>query len=92
MSYSIRWSDKAKDQLRKLPGKEQERIVKRVASLSDNPRSSQTKRLKVTGHLRRIRSGDYRVLYEVKDKVLRVLVIRVGHRKNVYKNLPEATD
>ncbi len=57
-----------------------------IDALADNPRPSGAVRLKGTDFFR-VRIGDYRVVYEVHDSVLRVLVVRVAHRREVYRNL-----
>lgn len=53
--------------------------------LSENPRHEGTIKLKNQDHLFRVRVGDYRIIYTIKDKELIVLVLEVGDRKEVYK-------
>lgn len=67
-----------------IPPKDVSRIANRIKKLSENPYPDDAIRLK--GRLEyRIRQGDYRILYIVEDDILTVFVIKVGHRKNVYK-------
>lgn len=61
------------------------RIVTVIDSFERNPRPVGSKKLQGEEHVYRIRVGDYRVLYEVHDKVLVVMVIRIGHRREVYR-------
>ena len=61
------------------------RLRTRIDSLADNPRPPDTKKLSGAEELYRIRVGDYRVLYAIQDKVLLVLVVKVGHRREVYR-------
>lgn len=73
----------AKD-LDPLPKKDVQRIVEVINSLADNPRPPQS--LKLSGEEKyRLRCGAYRVLYEIHDDVLIVCVVKVGHRKDVYR-------
>jgi mRNA interferase RelE/StbE len=70
-------------QLRKLPADVQRRIVAQVATLALNPRPRGVVKLAGDDNLWRIRIGDYRVVYEIHDDRLIVLVLRVANRKDV---------
>ena len=73
----------AKD-LKKIPKKDAKQIVKAIQSLAQDPRPPQSKKL--SGEEKyRLRCGVYRVLYEIQDKQLIICVVRVRHRKDVYK-------
>ena len=73
----------AKD-LRDIPKKDVTRILKRLDSITEDPRGSGCERL--SGQDRyRIRQGVYRIIYEIQDDVLIVTVVRVGHRREVYR-------
>ena len=61
-----------------------ERIMTRLAGLETNPRPADVKKLK-SRDAWRIRVGDYRVIYEIHDRVLQILVITVGHRRGIYR-------
>lgn len=65
----------------------QRQIVSKIRSLAKDPRPQNCKQLKGMDGVYRIRSGDYRIIYQVIDKQLIVLVVRVGHRKDIYKRL-----
>jgi mRNA interferase RelE/StbE len=72
----------AKD-LRTLPAKDVQNILKRIEALGNDPRGAGC--IKLTGkEYYRVRVGIYRVIYEIRDKELVVLVIKVGHRGGVY--------
>ena len=75
-------ADKA---LRKINSKDRISIANVINKLSANPRPYGYKKLKDT-EFYRIRTGDYRVIYQVNDKQLLILVIRIGHRKEIYKS------
>lgn len=73
----------AKD-LRRIPKRDVERILQRIESLRDDPRPAGCEKL--SGQERyRIRQGVYRILYEILDRRLIVTVVKVGHRKQVYR-------
>jgi mRNA interferase RelE/StbE len=82
--YSIQISKTAQKELDKLSDKLAEPILHAIADLAFDPRPHGYKKLKgLNGY--RIRSGDYRIIYEIKDSLLIVKVINVGHRKDVYE-------
>jgi mRNA interferase RelE/StbE len=69
--------------LRTIPKKDVERILRRIESLRTEPRPSGCEKL--SGQERyRLRQGTYRILYEVSDTKLIVTVVKIGHRKKVY--------
>lgn len=73
----------AKD-LRSLPKQDVKRILERISSLAVNPRPAACEKL--TGAERyRIRQGIYRIVYEIHDRRLLVLIVTVAHRRDVYK-------
>jgi len=73
------WKD-----LKKIPKKDVRKILKKIASLGDDPRPSGCEKL--TGEERyRIRQGRYRIVYSIQDIELTVWVVKVGHRSDVYR-------
>lgn len=84
MAYSVSYTETARRQLLRLPAPIQARIIRAVASLADDPRPPGCRKIVGTDDVWRVRVGDYRVLYRVLDAELEVIVIRVGHRKDVY--------
>ena len=70
--------------MKRIPKKDVQRILKSIKALTQDPRPPQSKKL--SGEEKyRLRCGVYRVLYEIQDKQLIVCVVRVRHRKDVYK-------
>ena len=64
--------------------KERQRIIRRIGQLAKDPRPTGSKKL--SGHDRyRIRQGSYRIVYSIEDNELVVVVVKVGHRKDVYR-------
>ncbi len=85
MSYTIKFSAHAARSFRKLPRRIQVRLYAAIEPLRDNPRMTGSEKLKGSDNTYRIRVGDYRVLYEIMDKVLVVYVIETGYRREVYR-------
>jgi len=83
-SYRLLIKPSAAKELEALPKKDRQRLVTRLHQLSTDPRPLGCEKL--SGHdLFRIRQGNYRVLYSIQDEMLVVLVIRIGHRREVYR-------
>jgi mRNA interferase RelE/StbE len=85
--YQITFSHAAYRQLDDLPKPDQRRIQERVDRLSTNPRPPAAKAIKGGRGILRIRVGDYRIIYKVEDDLLVILVIRIGHRREVYRRI-----
>ena len=88
MTYRIEIFPTAKKELASLPEAIQRRISKKIDSLKENPYPLGVEMLKgKSGDFYRLRMRDYRILYKIKSGVLLVLVIKIGHRREVYRNL-----
>jgi mRNA interferase RelE/StbE len=87
MSYRIRIKALAEKSLGKIPNPHRRRIAKAVDALARNPRPAGCTKLVGADDAYRIRVGDYRIVYEIVDKVLTVYVIHVAHRKDIYRGL-----
>ncbi len=87
MSYTIEFSRKAERQFRDLPKSIQVKLTPKINALADNPRPRGAKKLEGENELYRIRVGDYRVIYQVQDKALIVLVVKIGDRKEIYRRI-----
>ena len=61
------------------------RIVKSLHGLEDNPRPPGCVKLQGNEELYRVRAGDYRIVYQIRDTVLLVLVVQIGHRGEIYR-------
>ncbi len=84
MAYRIEYTAGAARVLRSFDRTLQRRILAKIESLQDNPRPATA--VKLTGHdVYRIRIGDYRVIYAIADERLVVLVVEIGHRREVYR-------
>ena len=86
MSYTVRISSSAAKEIQGLPKQEIPRVISKIEELADNPRPAGCKKLIGTPEkLWRIRSGNYRIVYAIEDKVKIVEVRSVGDRKAIYK-------
>jgi mRNA interferase RelE/StbE len=83
--YTIEFKASADKALLRLPEETQRRIVAAVDKLADSPHPPGVKKLAGEPNAWRIRIGDYRVLYDIHDDRLLILVVGVGHRKDIYR-------
>lgn len=84
--YRVEITPSAQRELSKLAKTVQKRIDERIQALAKNPRPPGSKKLEGEGDFYRIRVGDFRIVYQVEDKVLLVVVVRIGHRREVYRS------
>ena len=87
MKYEIVFKDSAAKTLKKIPKTDGKRIAAKIDSLSENLPNPDTTKLKGDNPFHRVRVGDYRIIYEIQEDVLIVLVVKIGHRKDIYRNL-----
>jgi mRNA interferase RelE/StbE len=85
--YEIRFTCRADRQLRKLERATQKRLSTAIEDLRTVPRPQGAKLLAGTDDLWRIRVGVHRIVYTIQDERLVVLVVKLGHRRNVYRDL-----
>jgi mRNA interferase RelE/StbE len=82
--YSIFFRETAHKDLWAIPKGDLERVLERISALSQDPRPAGSEKL--TGEERyRVRQGDYRIVYSIHDDRLEVSVVKVGHRRDVYR-------
>lgn len=85
MTYRVQVAPAALRQLRKLDPPARRRLQAAIELLQDDPRPRGAKKLVGGEGEWRVRTGDYRIVYEVNDDVLLVLVVAVGHRREIYE-------
>lgn len=89
MVYKIAYDKHAKNNLKKIPSAEVNKIKQKIITLRDNPRNrTDVKRLVTNNNndqLYRLRVGKYRVIYEIKVDIIVVLIMKIAHRKDVYQ-------
>lgn len=87
MRYSVEFRPAVLKSLKQLPKKELRRIKKKIDDLAENLPDPVTTKMKGDNSFHKIRSGDYRIVYEIHDDRLVILVVKVGHRKDIYERL-----
>lgn len=84
--YTLEFTTAAQKSLSKLPGLIQHRIVDKLYTLRTQPRPPEAKKLQGKhGEIFRVRVGDYRILYQIEHERLVILVVQIGHRREVYR-------
>ena len=82
--YRIQFRASVEKAFRLIPRQDRRRILARIESLAANPRPGGCEKL--TGHERyRVRQGNYRIVYSIQDEELTVWIVKIGHRKDVYR-------
>jgi len=85
--YKIEIKKSAVRELNRLPKKDLKPVISRIKALADNPRPPNSKKL-CADEKYRIRQGNYRILYEIADRILIVYVVKIAHRKEAYRKQP----
>jgi len=88
MKYSVEFRPGVLKSIKHLPKRELLRIKKKIDELSDNLPDPATTKLKGDNNFHKVRTGYYRIVYEIHGDRLVILVVKIGHRKDVYKDLP----
>ena len=85
MAYRVEFTSRAAKELSALPSLMQKRMGARIDALMIDPRPPASRKLHAAEELYRLRVGDYRVIYRVQDKLVVITIIRIGHRRDVYR-------
>ena len=90
MKYAFRWRERAVRQLQAIPQTAALTILRAMTPLGDDPRRPDANLRKLAGYQDRyrLRVGDYRVIYDVTGAQLVILIVGVGHRREIYRGLP----
>ena len=87
-SYNVKIKNSAQKEIRKLPSKElRDKVISIINGLYINPIPDEAKKIKGSNNIYRIRQGTYRIVYQLYKNELLIMVIRVRHRKDAYKDL-----
>ena len=84
-SYSVSLKRSVLKDLEPLPARDRARVLERIGALADDPRPPGCEKLSALERYR-VRVGDYRIVYAIEDEALVVWVVRVGHRRDVYRH------
>jgi len=88
LNYHVEVKRSAAKALKKIPKADQKRIADKIDSLAEDLPNPDTTKMKGNNPFHRIRVGEYRIIYEIQEDVLLILVVKIGHRKDIYRNLP----
>jgi len=84
-AYTIEFTHRAEKVFRALPSEIRRRLAPKIDTLKQNPRPRGVKSLEGPDGILRLRVGDYRILYQVHDDRLVVLLVKIGHRREIYR-------
>jgi mRNA interferase RelE/StbE len=88
MSYRVEFKAAARREIKKLSSQAQKIIIAKAESLAQNPLPSGVKKLEdspLGTDLFRVKAGDYRIVYQIQQNILVVLIVKIGNRRDVYK-------
>jgi mRNA interferase RelE/StbE len=85
MTYSIEFRPSVLKNLARFPKRDLVRIKKKIEELGRDLPDPNTTKMKGNHSFHRVRTGDYRIIYEIQDDRLIILIVKIGHRKDVYK-------
>ena len=86
MKWVVRLDGRTRKVLDGLPGDLRVRLVRKLLALEANPRPAGVEKLSGMDGIYRVRVGDWRIVYAIRDRELVVIVIRIGHRREVYRH------
>ena len=87
MKYRIEVKRSAAKALKKIPKPDRKRISEKIDSLEEKLPNQDITKMKGDNPFHKVRVGNYRILHEIQDDVLHILIVKIGHRKDIYKNL-----
>jgi mRNA interferase RelE/StbE len=85
MAYTITFAPKAEREFKKLDKAVQRQLQPKIEALAKSPRGHGVEKLSGEDELYRIRSGDYRIIFQIQDRALVVLLVKIGHRREIYR-------
>ena len=85
MSCRIVFTRRAERDVDDIPDGARGRLAKRIDGLASEPRPPGSRKLAGSEDLYRLRSGDYRIIYSIEDRLITVTIIRIGHRRDIYR-------
>jgi mRNA interferase RelE/StbE len=87
LKYRIEFKRSAAKALKKIPRSDRRKIRDRIDSLAEDLQDPVTTKMKGDNPFHKVRVGDYRIVYEIQEGLLVILVLKIGHRKDVYRRL-----
>jgi len=87
LKYRIEVKRSAAKALKKIPKSDQKRISEKIDTLAEKLPNPDTTKMKGNNPFHKVRIGDYRIIYEIRNNLLAIMVVKIGHRKDIYRNL-----
>ena len=87
MRYSVEFRPAVLKSMKRLPQKELIRIKKKIDGLAEKLPDPATTKMKGNNPFHRVRTGNYRIVYQIIEDRLVILVVKIGHRKDIYKRI-----
>jgi mRNA interferase RelE/StbE len=87
MAYSIEFRPAVLKNLKRFPKRDLVRIKKKIEALGQDLPEPNTTKMKGNNPFHKIRTGNYRIIYEIHDRRLIILIVKIGHRKDIYNAL-----
>ncbi|MBC2696134.1 MAG: type II toxin-antitoxin system RelE/ParE family toxin [Desulfobacteraceae bacterium] len=87
MKYRIEVKRSAAKALKKIPNPDRKRVSEKIDSLAEKLPNPDITMMKGNNPFHKVRIGNYRIIYEIQDDVLLILIVKIGHRKDIYRNL-----
>lgn len=88
MKYTVEFRPNVLKSVKRFPKRDLVKIKKKIDELSINLPDPAMTKMKGNNTFHKVRTGDYRIIYEIHDHKLVILIVKIGHRKDVYKKLP----
>jgi mRNA interferase RelE/StbE len=87
VTFRIEFTKSAAKALAAIPRKDQKRIARKIEGLAKSPPAPAKTKMKGDNPFHRVRVGDYRIIYEIQNEILLILILKIGHRKDVCRRL-----
>jgi mRNA interferase RelE/StbE len=87
VTFRIEFTKTSAKALKAIPKTAQKRIAKRIENLAEGPPEPTKTKMKGDNPFHRVRVGDYRIIYEIQNEILLIIILKIGHRKEVYRRL-----
>jgi len=87
LKYRIEVKRSAAKALKKIPKPDRKRISEKIDSLAEKLPNPDITKMKGNNPFHKVRVGNYRIIYEIQDNFLLILIVKIGHRKDIYRNL-----
>jgi mRNA interferase RelE/StbE len=87
LKYKVEFIGSAAKALKSIPKSDQKRIAAKIDSMAESLPDPNTTKLKGNNSFHKVRVGNYRIVYEIQDDILLIVIVKIGDRKEIYTNL-----